>query len=65
MEYTISGYLCPVEGCGRIMTENGTITFDAPTVGTSETKPTYGCPEHGGHYFTSGYFMADADQLPE
>lgn len=64
MEYTI--YLCPKDECGLIMTENGTITLEAPTVGTSETKPTYGCPEHGGHYFKSGlYFLADADNLPE
>lgn len=60
-----SGYLCPKEGCGLLMAKNGTITFEALTVGTSETKPMYSCPVHGGHFAVSGMFLTDIDAIPE
>lgn len=66
---TVSGYLCPKSGCGRLMQNVGVIE----TVDTHDRKPLdprkfddmYGCPEHGGRYMVNGYFLTDVDAIPE
>lgn len=65
----IKGYLCPKDGCGRIMVKVGAIE----TVDVHDGKPLdppvftdlLGCPDHGGRFFVNGLFLCDWDLVPE